>query len=279
MQFFSLHIERYFARLFIQSVPPSPFICIPGTLLFYLAMQNVIKAYTPNFAERTANIRFLVLHHTELPDIKSVYDIFADKSREVSSHYLIGKDGSIHQFVDDKDCAWHAGVSYWKGVENLNHSSIGIELDNNGDEPFTPELMKATIALCQHLIKTHNINEVVAHSDIAYWRKIDPSVYLNWAELAKHGIGVVSDVEAEDKIKFTPKQVHRDLLLTKHKLHKLGYKISELDHDEFCDMTLSLFQAFKRRFVKESYHHNNWDALCEARLNDLLRIYENTLRV
>lgn len=242
---------------------------------FIQAMQTLIKASTPNYSERTEKIRFLVLHHTELEDVKSVYEIFENKERSVSSHYLVAKDGAVHQFVDDKNCAWHAGISYWDGVENLNQTSIGIEIDNNGSEPFSNEVMASVITLCKKLIKDHNIKpqDVVAHSDIAYWRKIDPSVFFNWYELAAEGIGLVSNAQAEDKILYRPQQINRNIIITKHKLQKLGYKTSDITHDEFCEKTLSLFQAFKRRFVKESYAHEDWDALCEARLDDLLRIY------
>ncbi|MFI4983855.1 MAG: N-acetylmuramoyl-L-alanine amidase [Rickettsiales bacterium] len=238
-------------------------------------MAEIIKAHTPNSSVRTENVRFLVLHHTELPDIKSVYNIFENTTPPVSSHYLVGRDGSLHQFVADDVCAHHAGISYWDGVTNLNQTSIGIELDNDGNEPFTPDLMQTTIELCNLLMATHAIKpqDVVAHSDIAYWRKVDPSVYLDWAALAEYGIGLVSTAQTNDEILFTHQHIHSDIIITKHKLGMLGYKISDIDNNEFCDKTLALFQAFKRRFVKESYPHNNWDATCSARLEDLLRIY------
>ena len=93
----------------------------------------------------------MVLHHTACKNYADALHILTDGTRDnpVSSHYLISKeDGHIAQLVDEKYKAWHAGVSNWLGQDNVNFNSIGIELDNNGEEIFTEELMQSVIWLC-----------------------------------------------------------------------------------------------------------------------------------
>ena len=74
-----------------------------------------------------------------------VFPIF--KASKVSSHYLIGRDGKIINLVDEKNRAWHAGVSRWKGIDNLNNISIGIELENPGHEFGYKKFSKKSIEL------------------------------------------------------------------------------------------------------------------------------------
>ena len=95
---------------------------------------------SPNFSERPkdAVIDTLVIHHTAEQNCEDALHILTDPNRagRVSSHYLICRNGTVYQLVDEKNAAWHAGVSEWFGRKGLNGYSIGIELDNNGSEPF-----------------------------------------------------------------------------------------------------------------------------------------------
>lgn len=92
-----------------------------------------------------------MIHHTELKSFEEALDVLTDPndSNPVSSHYLIAKNGTIAQLVSLDDTAWHAGTSSWLGKDHLNWRSIGIETDNNGSEPFSPELMKSLKELSQ----------------------------------------------------------------------------------------------------------------------------------
>jgi len=44
----------------------------------------------------------------------------------------------VCQFVSADDRAWHAGRSHWRGRDNCNDDSIGIELEGLEDTPFEP---------------------------------------------------------------------------------------------------------------------------------------------
>ena len=93
--------------------------------------------------------------------------------------------------VKDENSAWHAGVSDWFGRKGLNAYSIGIELDNNGSEPFDSRLLSNLIELTMYLQIKYNFKDrnVAGHSDVAPGRKIDPSHYFDWHYLAYNRIG------------------------------------------------------------------------------------------
>ena len=120
------------------------------------------------------------------------------------------------QLVDESDRAWHAGVSWWGGNTDINSASIGIELDNNGDEPFAEAQIDALLVLLADVMPRNNIPgaNVVGHMDVAPGRKVDPSVYFPWRRLAERGFGLWCDEP------FPPAPEGFDLTLA---LTALGY--------------------------------------------------------
>lgn len=153
-------------------------------------------------------IKVLVIHYTA-DDFDSSLATLTDKN--VSSHYLIpaipprhnGKP-RIWQLVPERDLAWHAGVSFWRGATRINDTSIGIELENRGWQkrggqkyfaPFEPAQIAALIPLAKDIIQRYDIKpqNVVAHADIAPQRKDDPGPLFPWQELARQGIGAWPD--------------------------------------------------------------------------------------
>jgi N-acetylmuramoyl-L-alanine amidase len=110
----------------------------------------------------------------------------------VSAHYLVGRDGSVWQLVDESARAWHAGESRWGSLTDLNSASIGIELDNSGDEPFAEAQIQALLGLLDDVTARHRIprRNVLGHGDVAPWRKADPGALFPWDRLARHGFGL-----------------------------------------------------------------------------------------
>ncbi|MDR2636846.1 MAG: N-acetylmuramoyl-L-alanine amidase [Zoogloeaceae bacterium] len=145
---------------------------------------------SPNFEERRAN--YVILHHTSNDDLARALATLTHPLRGVSSHYLIGRQGEILQLVAESRRAWHAGASWWGGQTDMNSASIGIELDNNGTEPFPPEQIDALLALLADIRQRHVIPRAnfLAHGDIAPARKSDPSHFFPWARLAAQGFGL-----------------------------------------------------------------------------------------
>ncbi|MCK9387207.1 MAG: N-acetylmuramoyl-L-alanine amidase [Sulfuritalea sp.] len=145
---------------------------------------------SPNFDQRRPN--FVILHQTTNDNAATALATLTDPQRKVSAHYLIGRDGAIMQLVDEAARAWHAGESRWGATTDLNSASIGIELDNTGDEAFTEPQLVALLGLLDDLRTRHRIPAAnfLAHGDIAPTRKVDPSRLFPWQRLAMHGFGL-----------------------------------------------------------------------------------------
>lgn len=93
----------------------------------------------------------------------------------VSAHYVIGRDGTVYQLVDEKDNSYHAGKSSLPdGTTNVNSCSIGIEIMTSYTESPTEQQNKALLNLINGIKKRHAIKYVLRHSDIAPVRKTDP---------------------------------------------------------------------------------------------------------
>ncbi len=138
----------------------------------------------------------LVMHYTGMQDGPSAINWLANPESGVSAHYVVEEDGQIIHMVKEENRAHHAGLSYWRGISDVNSASIGIEIVNPGHEwgyrPFPKEQMKSVKKLAKKIIKRHNItpHNVIGHSDIAPDRKQDPGELFDWEYLAKHGLAI-----------------------------------------------------------------------------------------
>ncbi len=150
-----------------------------------------------NVEERRNGARpnYLIMHYTGMSSAEKAIDWLARAESKVSCHYVIGEKGAITQLVPEKLRAWHAGVSCWQGETDINSSSIGIEIQNPGHSDGYPDFpalqIKAVIALSRDIIRRHKIppQNILAHSDVAIGRKIDPGEKFPWARLAREGVG------------------------------------------------------------------------------------------
>ena len=180
-------------------------------------------------------------------EIESI-DRLKNTRSKVSCHYLINRKGLITQLVLDNKVAWHAGKSKWKKLNNLNSSSIGIELVNKGHqwgyENFSNLQIKTLINLCLNLKKKYKIkNEnFLGHSDIAPLRKLDPGEKFPWKKLSNFGIGTWYKEKIENvKIK---KNKRSDLFFKN--LNKIGYRYFNLRRRTRKDKMI--IKAFQRRY-------------------------------
>ncbi len=158
---------------------------------------------SPNFDERLGGVEFLVLHYTGMRSCEAAVGRLCDLAAKVSAHYVVDEDGTVFCLVAEEKRAWHAGVSYWRGVSGLNDASIGIEIVNPGHEfgyrAFPEQQMAAVTALCRDILGRWPgiaARNVVGHSDIAPDRKWDPGELFDWRGLAAAGIGVWTDAFA-----------------------------------------------------------------------------------
>lgn len=232
-----------------------------------------------------SRIRFLVIHYTA-EDFPSSLNILTNQ--QVSSHYLIpaipplvkGKPAAWH-LVPDNQVAWHAGSSRWRGFERLNHTSIGIELENLGYQktlsgthwtPFPPAQIALLTSIARDIVTRYQIapQNVVAHSDIAPLRKQDPGPLFPWKALAQQGIGAWPD---EARVSFYlqgrafDQPVNAERLLDK--LARYGYPVT-IDMNE--RQKRQVIAAFQMHFRPENYQ-GHADAQTEAIADALLEKY------
>ena len=159
-----------------------------------------VERPSPNFNERPAGVTpsILVLHYTGMPTAEGAMALLTDPDapKRVSAHYTLDEDGTFYVHVPEHLRAWHAGISWWRGADDVNSRSIGIEIVNPGHEwgyrPFPKRQIDALIALGKEIVARHGIKpqNVIGHSDIAPGRKIDPGEKFPWRRLAGHGLGI-----------------------------------------------------------------------------------------
>ena len=195
----------------------------------------------------------LILHYTGMDDAGAACRWLCNPASKVSCHYLIDERGTIIQMVDEDLRAWHAGVSSWKGDEDVNSFSIGIEIQNSGHAggyPDFPEAqMLAVIALCKDIIARHEIpaTRVLGHSDIAPLRKIDPGEKFDWARLHVEGIGHWVRPDPIGGGSFLQLGDQGQAVEAFQSLLKLyGYAIEV--SGKFDELTQAIVRAFQRHF-------------------------------
>lgn len=147
---------------------------------------------SPNYDVRRPVI--IVLHFTDQHSVQESLDTLrsSNSQGQVSAHYLIGAGGDIYQLVDDDKRAWHAGGGRWGTITDLNSSSIGIELDNDGQSPFAQAQIDSLLRLLDDLTTRLRIprTQIIGHEDLAPGRKNDPGPLFPWRTLADAGYGL-----------------------------------------------------------------------------------------
>jgi N-acetylmuramoyl-L-alanine amidase len=207
--------------------------------------MQIRERSTPNHDARPegGRIDMLVLHYTGMKTAQEAIDRLCDASARVSAHYVIDEDGAVWRLVDENRRAWHAGVSFWQGTENVNGVSIGIELVNPGHEwgyrAFPEQQMAALELLARALLQRHPIpgDRVVGHSDVAPLRKQDPGELFDWPRLARAGIGLWPT-------QWAPPPA--DIAAAQAMLAAIGYRAP--GSGTLDDETRQVMIAFQRRF-------------------------------
>ncbi|WP_341704291.1 N-acetylmuramoyl-L-alanine amidase [Ferrovibrio sp.] len=160
-------------------------------------MIRLVDRPSPNFDDRNCRrpVDTVVLHYTGMPTAQAALQRLCDPEAKVSAHYCIDEDGTTYRLVDEGKRAWHAGISFWRGVRDVNARSIGIELVNPGHEfgyrEFPKPQVDALLALLGDIAQRYEIlpGNYVGHSDIAPQRKEDPGELFPWHRLAAAGFG------------------------------------------------------------------------------------------
>lgn len=198
---------------------------------------HVIQTPSPNFGPRRDGARpsLIVLHYTAMASAEAACKTLCNPETEVSAHYLISSKGRIDQLVQEDMRAWHAGAGQWGDIKDVNSHSIGIELDNLGTHGFAEPQMAALEWLLPQIMQRWSIlpKNVIAHSDLAPHRKIDPGPRFDWKRLALQGLAVWPDAE----------QATGDWT---ENAARFGYPLAGLSGIE--DPLAACFAAFRSRF-------------------------------
>jgi len=190
---------------------------------------------TTNFDLRKPN--FVVIHHTAQNSCEQTLKTFTLERTKVSAHYVICKDGTVHHMLNDYMRAWHGGIGSWGNNTDLNSSSIGIEIDNNGFEPFEPAQITSLLQLLAQLKNKYQIpvDHFVGHSDIAPRRKVDPNINFPWKTLSIMGYGIWFEPNTNYQLPTG--------LSIQHALRLVGYDTKD---------SIAAILAFKRHFRQDS---------------------------
>lgn len=210
---------------------------------------------TTNFSMRRPN--FVVIHHTAQNSCEQTLKTFTLPRTQVSAHYVICKDGTVHHMLNDLLRAHHAGVSKWGNNIDINSSSIGIEIDNNGFEAFTPEQINSLMTLLDRLKKAYNIPTAnfIGHADIAPGRKVDPNRNFPWQQLAEKGFGwwydttgvqIPIDFNAMQALRIIGYNIQKpDAAINSFKLHFIPTDSSNVIADPEKKILLSLQHKYE----------------------------------
>jgi len=190
---------------------------------------------TTNFDLRKPN--FVVIHHTAQNSCEQTLKTFTLERTKVSAHYVICKDGTVHHMLNDYMRAWHGGIGSWGNNTDLNSSSIGIEIDNNGFEPFEQAQINSLLQLLAQLKNKYQIpvDHFIGHSDIAPRRKVDPNINFPWKTLANLGYGLWFEPDPNIQLQSG--------LTIKQALSLVGYETKD---------SIAAILAFKRHFRQDS---------------------------
>jgi N-acetylmuramoyl-L-alanine amidase len=190
---------------------------------------------TTNFNMRKPN--FVIIHHTAQNSCDETLKTFTLERTKVSAHYVICRNGVVHHMLNDYLRAWHAGIGRWGNLTDINSASIGIELDNNGFEPFAEAQMSSLLLLLERLKNAHGIPTAnfIGHADIAPTRKNDPNVQFQWDRLADKGFGHWYEDTTNVNIPLNFNAIHA--------LRIVGYDVKD---------STAAITTFKRKYLKQN---------------------------
>ena len=219
---------------------------------------TLIDRPTPNFDERHAPPDMIILHYTGMETGEAALERLCDPEARVSAHYLVEEDGRVFRLAPEERRCWHAGVSHWRGEENLNGVSIGIEIVNPGHEwgyrAFPDVQIQSVIELVGHIRERWTVpnDRILGHSDVAPARKEDPGELFPWKRLAEAGHGLWFEPAMERIAALGPPLQLGDegigVVVMQSALKRLGYGLEQTGvYDEATRITVTAFQRHWRQ--------------------------------
>lgn len=236
-------------------------LCLSVLLLLLAGCSHGLRIDDSHTASgQNSRVQYIVLHYTSTDLARSLHLL---TETEVSSHYLIGEaPATIYRLVDENRRAWHAGDSQWQGRTWLNSTTIGIELVNQGFydtangrywQPFAPAQIDALILLLKDIMQRHQLapGSIVAHSDIAPQRKVDPGPLFPWKRLADAGLLAWPDADAVARQQALFSASLPSVLWFQEQLARQGYAVPV--HGELDQATRNVIAALQMKYRQARY--------------------------
>ena len=229
-------------------------------------MKYITKYKSPNYNLRNnSKIQLIIIHYTALKNTLEAISYLCKKEKKVSSHYLISQNGNVYNLVEDKYRAWHAGQSFWHAITDINSISIGIELDynpNGKNNKFSIKMIYSLKKLITKLQKNYKINKnsILAHSDVAPFRKKDPGKHFPWQSLSFSNLVMSLKSLKKNEIKIIENWFNtNDLKSKKQKtilaLSLIGYDTREVYKNG--KLYNKLIRAYRNRYLNSKDINNN----------------------
>ena len=219
------------------------------------------KFRSPNFnIRKSKKLLFIVIHYTAIKSYKKAIAHLCNPENKVSCHFLISQKGNIYNLVDENKRAWHAGDAYWKKYTDINSLSLGIELDyseNKENNTFSKKMINSLLVLVEELKHKYSINSnnILGHSDIAPFRKIDPGPKFPWNRMHDNNLNAMSNLE-KLKINYLKKRLEKNnIKSTKDTalfiLSKIGYNTSKAKNEK--KLFYKLILAYQSHYLQSNY--------------------------
>jgi N-acetylmuramoyl-L-alanine amidase len=212
------------------------------------------RKHTDGREERQPDM--LIVHYTGMPDAGQALQWLCNPVSQVSCHYFVFENGHTLQLVPESRRAWHAGVSHWRGEADINSCSIGIEIANPGHPgglpPYPAAQVAAVLDLCRDIAARWRIppERVLAHSDVAPGRKIDPGERFPWRRFAEGGVGLwVEPAPMRGGRFFSRGDTGPPVEALQAMFGMFGYRIPV--NGAYCEATEAVVAAFQRHWRPE----------------------------
>ena len=247
-------------------------------------MKLIHKFKSPNFNNRNSKIiEFVIIHYTALNSTADSINYLCSKKNKVSCHYLISNDGKIYNLVHENKRAWHAGKSFWREKSDINSSSIGIELDYSpygNNNKYTIQLINSLLKLLKRIVKNYNISpiNILGHSDVAPYRKIDPGKTFPWHILEDKNL--INKISISKNTKILQNIIDKWFLKHSFKAKKrrilfmlsyIGYDITlALKKDFFFNMLLTAYASRYKYYSNYNYNKKNVDKIIKIHFLEMI---------
>ena len=229
-------------------------------------MKYITKYKSPNYNLRNnSKIQLIIIHYTALKSTLDAISYLCNKEKKVSSHYLISQNGTVYNLVKDKYRAWHAGQAFWQEIIDINSVSIGIELDYNPrgkNNIYSLKMINSLKKLILKLQKNYKINKnnILAHSDIAPFRKKDPGKHFPWQSLSSSKLVISLNNVKKNEIRIMEKWFNNNNLKSKKQktilaLSMIGYDTREVYKND--KLYNKLIKAYRIRYLNRLDATNN----------------------